>query len=188
MYEWDEADAKKLLAFCHVLGIEDYTVPLHVWASESNNDPCAHNPSGNASGVCQLLPSTLSGLGYPIGNDPDLSVFRRLTVAQQLSWAVQFYQPASGRISSVASFYTWNFLPAQLSLAGDPDATLCSAAGPYADAYLGNCSAFDNGMKGWITPADLVSRAVSQYGPRARSIANLVGMLNGTGPCLPPTP
>lgn len=185
MYQWTTADADAFIAFCSALGITDRTIPLRVWASESNLDPGAHNPGG-ASGIFQLEPDTARGLGYDVTSDPHLLGFCKLTVADQLAWAARYFAGGRGHFVNVAAFYLFDFLPAQLHLAGTPDAVVCGArdGDPYPSAYEDN-PGFDREHKGWITPADLAAAANRQYGPRAQAIAALVAQRAGTEPELP---
>jgi hypothetical protein len=173
MYAWTNDDADALIAFCAAMSI-DPTVPLHVWASESNNDPTAHNPSGNASGLFQLMPSTAEDLGYDTDADPDLSAYRALSAAEQIGWATKYYASERANLGTIAGFYCTTFLPAMAHLVvNDPSGVVCGLRGPYAWAYNDN-RAFDVAQKGSITGQDLVDAAVRQYGPRAQAIAALV--------------
>ena len=170
MTDWTDDDVRAYVAFCDALGIADRTVPLHVWASESNNDPSAHNPDGNASGLFQLMPATAKSLGYDTDADPTLAAYRALSVAEQLTWATKYYATERPYLGTVGEFYTCTFLPAVAHLAYNPAFVLCAAGGPYAWAYRANPS-FDRAKKGAITVQDLIDAADREYGPRARGIA-----------------
>jgi hypothetical protein len=180
-YQWSVSDIDAYISFCHVLGITDYTVPLHVWASESNNDPAAHDPNGNASGLFQLMPGTAKGLGYDVAGDPDLSQFRKMRVADQLELAVKYYAGGRQYLDDVAGFYAFTFLPAMAHLHDNPLAVLCGEAGPFSWAYEANKS-FDVAAKGYITPKDLTDAADREYGPRAQGIATQVSQRVDTQP------
>ena len=62
----------------------------------------------NASGIFQVMPDTLRGLGFP----GDHAAFRRLNATQQLDWARKYYLPHRGKLVSIGAIYTANFLPA----------------------------------------------------------------------------
>ena len=181
-YAWTNDDADAFVAFCATLGITDRTIPLRVWSNESDNSPCPPR-NGPAVGICQFEPATLRGLGYEMAADPKLDAFCAMTVAEQLLWAARFFSGATGRLNSVAAFYLWDFLPAQLHLADTPDAVVCGSrvGDPYSTAYHDN-RGFDATRKGWITPQDLTDAANRQYGPRAQAIAALVAQRADTSP------
>jgi hypothetical protein len=181
VYSWTDDDAATYIAFCKSLGITDTTIPLRVWANESNNDPAAHNPNGNASGLFQLMPSTAKGLGYDVTSDPHLAAYRALSVSEQLGWALKYYASHRDYLNSVAGFYCVNFLPALASKASDPRSILCGHAGPLQWAYDANKS-FDYEDKGYITPQDLADAANHAYGPRAQLIATLIARHVDTEP------
>jgi hypothetical protein len=181
MYTWTDDDARAYVAFCTALGIADTTVPLRVWANESNNDPAAHNPSGDASGLFQLMPSTAKGLGWDTDADPRLAAYRALSVADQLSWAARYYADMRAHLGTVRELYCVTFLPAMAHLAVDPNAVLCGLHGPFAWAYTAN-PGFDAAKKGSITGADLEAAANRAYGPRAQAIAAQVARLVDTQP------
>lgn len=186
-YAWTVEDCGALLDFCAAVGITDATIPLHVWARESNNDPSAHNLDGDASGIFQLMPDTARGLGYPLDTDPHLAAYRNLTVCQQLQWATKYYGWQKGLINSIGRFYVCTFLPALLAHGDTPGFILCAAQGPYAKAYRGN-SGFDRDKKGWICVQDIVNAANAAYGPRAQGIAAQVRQVQQsreTQPALP---
>lgn len=187
-YNWTRADAGAYLDFCDVCGIEDITIPLFCWAHESDNEPGAHNPNGNASGLGQLEPDTARGLGYPLASDPTLAAFRALTVEAQLAWWTQFYAPSRGSLNSLGRFYLKTFLPVELEHGDDPDYVTCGHGGPpsLAWAYEANWRGFDakpvpvagkleyHRDKGCITVRDLVSAAVRSVGPRTEGILAVI--------------
>jgi hypothetical protein len=180
-YEWTNDDADTLIAFCSSVGC-DVSVPLHVWAHESDNDPTAHNPNGDASGLFQLMPETAKDLGYDISADPHLAEYRALSVAHQLQWAVRYYAPHKLSLSTIAGFYAATFLPAMAhTIWLNPEATICGLRGPYSFAYRDN-PGFDPTRKGYITGEDLEAAATRAYGPRAQSIAALVARRADTQP------
>jgi hypothetical protein len=168
--DWtDTADIPAYLAFLDAVGIEDETVPLRVWASESDNHAAAHNPDGDASGVFQLMPATAKDFGYNLAADPHLAAFRASGVAGQLVWATRFYSNHAGHVGTVARFYTCTFLPALLECADDSGFVLAAKGGPLAWAYDANRS-FDHAGKGHITVQDLVDATVRATGPRTREL------------------
>lgn len=72
---------------------------------ESGWDPAARNPSTNASGLIQFIPSTLSSLGY--GGSPEQ--FRALSRAEQAPWIEKLYR---GRKVPRGDLFLANYWPA----------------------------------------------------------------------------
>lgn len=171
--DWTDADVGAFLDFCDAVEIIDETVPLQVWANESDNRAGAHNPNGDASGVFQLMPSTAGDLGYPLARDPHLVAFRASGVSGQLPWAAKFYGNHKGQVGTVARFYLCTFLPALLSCADDPNRILAGENGPLAWAYVAN-RGFDADGNGYIRVGDLVAAAVRATGPRTRELIGRV--------------
>jgi hypothetical protein len=166
--DWRDEDLVAYRAFCAAIKCP-VTVPVTVWANESDNRTIAHDANGNASGLFQLEPDTAKDIGYDVSTDPALSAFRALNVSEQLYWAGKFYGTYAGEIFTVPRFYVSTFLPALLSHADDPSFVLCSIRGPYAWAYMAN-RGFDEEGKGTITPADLEAAANRAVGPRTREL------------------
>ena len=125
---------------CHDVGADDRDL-LKVLYVESGLRADAHNPSGNASGINQLMPQTLVNLGWTHGAAP----FRRLTATEQLPWVRRYFRPHKGRLTSVGAIYTANFLPALLAYAGDPDYVLVAKGGQLGWAYASNAALDANG-------------------------------------------
>jgi hypothetical protein len=179
--DWTDEDVQVYLAFCRKMGIRDETIPIRVWASESNNDPISHNPGSHASGIFQLVPDTAKGHGYDVVNDPHLDAFRASGVRGQLPWAERFYAKHRGELVTLARFYLANFFPSMpVRHADDPNFVLCSRGG---SAYAGNWQKFDvkrdghgravlgdDGApqqdKGYIIVQDLEDAAVRERGQR----------------------
>jgi hypothetical protein len=181
--DWTDEDLTAFLDFCQRLGIDDETVPLRVWAAESNNRPRAIGP-GYASGVFSLTPSAAKSIGYDVVSDPDLSHFRTLPVREQLRWAERHYAKRKGPIHTVARLYTHNFLPDLVNRADNPDAILVKQGDP---AYDSNWTRFDvkrdaagrpipdpfgtpQPDKGFIRVADLEAAAERATGPRTNEL------------------
>jgi hypothetical protein len=173
--DWTDDDLAAYVAFCASIGVDDLTVPITVWANESDNRTTAHNPNGDASGLCQMMPQTMRGLGY-IG-DSNLADFRTLDVTGQLAWCQKYYAAHAGQIGTIARFYLATFLPALLSHGDDLAYVLCGQPGPMSWAYYAN-QGFDREHKGTITVGDLVRAANAAVGPRTRELISRV--LNGT--------
>jgi peptidoglycan hydrolase-like protein with peptidoglycan-binding domain len=82
-----------------------------VWFSESGCHAGAHNPHGDAVGLCQLMPQTLLGLGFVGG----WQVFSTLPADEQVPWCARYYRPYTGRMLSPELAYLATFLPAYLT-------------------------------------------------------------------------
>lgn len=189
--DWTDAeDVPAYSAMCDVLEIADCTVPLQVWANESDNRSTAWNRGGNASGIFQAMPATLRGLGWDVAHDLTLGKFRALTVHEQLIWATKYYGNHRGQTPTVAAFYLCTFLPALLSCASTPQAIIASPT-HYPGAYAGNWTSFDvlrdaaghpvpdkdghpQVNKGYIVVQDLVDAAARATGPRTRELMERV--------------
>lgn len=156
--DWTDTDIAAYLDFCVAIGCGDVSAPAKVWMNESGCRTAAHNTSGDASGLFQLMPQTAGGLGYAVAGDPHLDGFRKLDVTQQLVWAEKFYGHRQAPLDSVGAIYVCTFLPALLAHANDPSFVLCALGGPYDWAYVAN-RGFDAAGKGSITVQDLVDAA-----------------------------
>jgi len=156
--DWTDSDIAAYLNFCSAIGCDDTAAPVKVWMNESGCRTTAHNASGDASGLFQLMPQTAGGLGYAVAGDPHLDGFRKLNVTQQLVWAEKFYGHRQTALDSVGAIYVCTFLPALLAHADDPGFVLCAVGGPYEWAYVAN-KGFDVAGRGSITVQDLVDAA-----------------------------
>ena len=91
---------------------------LNVMAVESGLDPSAHNPNGNASGLVQVMPKFLSGLGFKGTHEE----FRKTPASAQLDVVEKLIQNMikinGGPLTSAAQYYVGNFLPVALKLPG----------------------------------------------------------------------
>lgn len=102
---------------------------LGVWMSESGIHHNALNPHGHASGIFQAMPATLHGLGFMGAPEQAATDFRAQNATGQLHWARSYYMPARGRLVSKSAAYLWTFIPADIGLAGDPDAIISAKVG-----------------------------------------------------------
>jgi hypothetical protein len=188
--DWTNEDIETFLALCQRLGITDETVPLRVWASESNNHSRSIGP-GYASGIFSLTPSAAKAIGYDTDSDPDLSKFRALPVKEQLRWAERHYSTRRGPIDTVARLYTHNFIPGMLPHADNPNTVLARAGSPN---YEANWSKFDakrdvsgrpipdasgapQRNKGYINVQDLEDAAERATGPRTEELIERVAAI-----------
>jgi hypothetical protein len=147
---------------------------LGVMMNESNVRATAHNPNGDASGLIQFMPQTLTNLGWNQGHE----AFRQLSADQQMPYVDQYFTPYIAKgLSPAARLYQATFLPATLDLGADLGTIICGQNGPYAFAYGPNIG-FDSERKGFITIGDLqaaIDRAC--VGERWNEI---LARLNGT--------
>lgn len=144
-----------------------------VRADAWNDNPKALPPEQrwNASGINQMMPATLAGLGWTRGH----AAFRALSATEQLEWVRRYLRPFAGRLGSVGAIYTANFLPALVSRAGDPAFVLTARGGPLGWAYAPNAALDANGDYA-ITVAELegaVRRAC--VGPRWAELLERLG-------------
>lgn len=91
---------------------------LAVMVSESGINPQAHNPHGGATGLVQVMPYVLSGLGFK-GTEDD---FAKLSGEDQLPYVKRLIQGNmklnGGPFTSAAQYYVANFWPVGLKLPG----------------------------------------------------------------------
>lgn len=99
---------------------------LSVAANESGCNPAAWNEGGKAAGLWQLTPVAAPGVGW---NPNDTRAFAQLTAVQQLPYWERYFRPHRGQLVSPAAAYVCTYLPAGMSIAGNPDALLCSKDG-----------------------------------------------------------
>ncbi len=172
--DWCELAISEYLAMCDALGIEDTCVPATVWMHESACRANAHNLSGDASGIFQLMPATAKAIGWDVANDPALASFRALDVLSQLAWARRYYAPHTGKLGSVGRFYVATFLPALTEHGDTPQFILCASQGPFAWAYRANAG-FDRSNKGYVVVDDLVNAALrAASSPRGRELLDRI--------------
>lgn len=167
--DWQDTDVYAYLDFCDDVEIADPTVPVQVWANESDNRAGAHNPNGDASGIFQLMPQTAKSLGYDIAADPHLDAYRASGLVAQFAMAARYYGAHKGKVGTVARFYCSTFMPAFLGCADDPAYVLAADGGIRAWAYGPN-RGLDVTGRGSITIGDLVSAAARATGPRTREL------------------
>jgi hypothetical protein len=149
--------------------------PIHllsVMMSESGVRASARNPNGNASGLIQFMPATLTGLGWRAGH----AAFRELSATEQLPFVRAYFLRHKGRLVSAAACYVATFLPVLVKHAHNPDFVLTAKGGPLGWAYAPNAG-FDRNKDYAITVGEL-EEAIARNcrGPRwAELTARLAG-------------
>lgn len=117
MSKLDNSFYQKLLQLSSKVGMKPEDI-LNVMAVESNLDPSAHNPNGHASGLVQVMPKFLSGLGFK-GSPED---FRNSSATNQLNVVEKLIEGMikinGGPLTSAAQYYVGNLLPVALKLPG----------------------------------------------------------------------
>ena len=183
--DWSDEDVDRYVDFCHALAIDDVSVPMSVWMHESGCRTTAHNPSGDASGICQFMPATLHGLGWR-ASDTHLAEFRQLGVSDQLGWCLRYYALHKGRIATVGRFYLCTFLPVLVDHGDSPAFVVSAPQGPFGWAYAAN-KGFDVDNRGWITVGDLVDAAEKDAGsPRGQELIARARQAASPPPTEPP--
>lgn len=136
---------------------------LAVMDGQSGVRADAQHRTSRATGLIQLMPKTLRGLGWVDGPD----AFRRLSAVEQLPYVQKYFQPfVRHGLGSSGRLYQALFLPGTLARGSAPDTVVCSADGPFADAYAANTDLDPRGQ-GKITVADLTARVDRvRTGPR----------------------
>jgi hypothetical protein len=92
----------------------------------------AHNSQGNASGIFQAMPATLSRLGFVGG----WQAFVKLDADGQLPWLLKYYKPMAGKLINGTAVYMGTFCPAWIAHAASPAWRICSADGFSHDSPL----------------------------------------------------
>lgn len=125
---------------------------LSVYTAESNLNPKAVNPKTQASGLAQIMPSTLRELGYSEGP----IAFRKLGVADQTPWVVKLLEYQIKSIGfvpkSALDLYVANLSPA--AARAHSDVIYSRDVPAQVDAYNANAG-LDTGNKGTIDRSDL---------------------------------
>lgn len=130
-------DIHALGAMCASVGADPLDM-ASVAMSESGFRPDAHNRNGDASGVWQMMPATLHGLG-----GGDIAAFRALSIAEQMPWWGRYYAPAKGRLASATACYLWTFLPARIGHATEPNYVLAAKGDERTGAVFSANAGFD---------------------------------------------
>lgn len=160
---------------CHVLDL------VGVWYSESGCHAGAHNPHGDAAGLCQLMPQSLTNIGYVGG----WQHFVQLAADEQVPWCARYYRPYTGRMLSPELAYLATFLPAYLTpgyLKGEelgPETVIAAKGGRLGWAYSAN-AIFDADGDGRIQLFEL-GNAIKRnaVGPRWDEIRTRLTLISG---------
>lgn len=145
----------KLAEVCSRLRCKDEDM-LAVMMSESGVNPMARNNNGNAVGLIQFMPATLSALGFLGGPD----AMQRLSATEQLAWVERYFKGhATQGLDSAARIYLFTFTPALGSIPESRQDTyvICGRLGPRAVYYKAN-EILDRDKNGHITVGDLKRR------------------------------
>jgi Transglycosylase SLT domain len=141
---------------------------LAVMMSESSVWARAQNPHGQATGLIQIMPANLPGVGWTAGPD----AFRQLSAEDQMPYVERYYRPwVHHGLHTAARLYQSTFLPATLATVTTSEGVLAAPGGPYPDAYKWNHEALDVNHDGQITLGDLEARLANvRSGPRWNAI------------------
>lgn len=122
--------------------------PSHLMAAmyfESRLDPAAVNPSSNATGLIQFMPSTAEGLGTTV------DALREMGALEQLDFVASYFAPFAGKLRSLSDLYMAILWPAAV---GAPDDSVIFPAG--SKALLAN-RGLDIDHDGEVTKAEAAS-------------------------------
>ena len=127
---------------------------------ESRFNPAAHNTNGDASGLIQFMPSTLTYLGWNYGG----WMFRKQSAITQLDWVYKYYKRYTGKLQSFTELAIVTFFPIAL---GKPDSFILQANNLSASAVANANKALDLNNDGQITLGEykmsLRKRVATQY-------------------------
>jgi hypothetical protein len=136
---------------------------LGVMMSESDVMATAQNKKSKASGLIQIMPENLPGVGWPGGPD----AFIQLSATQQLPYVEKYFSPwKSVGLGSTGALYGVTYLPGRLKDRGSsPETVLTDSSENLYNAGL------DIDKDGNITVGDLTARVANvQRGSRWDSI------------------
>jgi len=152
---------------------------LGVMMNEIGVKANARNPTSNASGLIQFLPSTLAGLGYP--DTPD--DFRQLNADEQLPYVEAFFQPyVHFGLNSAARVYLAVFLPSALKQNPNNKTMIAQKGGLNAAIYDQN-RGLDANFDGKITVGELQQAIERHYNSaRWQEIAARLNDAQGSSP------
>lgn len=152
---------------------------LGVMMAESNVKANAKNPTSNASGLIQFLPSTLKHLGWT--DSPE--AFRRLDADEQLPYVEAHFKPyAHFGLDTAARVYQVVFLPSSLSLGSSMNTIIAKKGGLNAAVYDRN-RGLDTNLDGTIRVGEL-QQAIERHYNSARwreIVQRLDAALNDAG-------
>jgi hypothetical protein len=162
---------------CDRLGIDPMDL-LGVMMAESNVKANAKNPTSNASGLIQFLPSTLTHLGWT-GTPEE---FRKLTATRQLPYVEAYFQPyVHFGLTSAARVYQVVFLPSSLPLGSDFKTVIAAKGGINSGVYDRN-RGLDRNFDGKITVGELQQAIERHYtAPRWQEIMDRLDAAAGQG-------
>ena len=151
---------------------------LAVMMKESSLRADAYNPSSNASGLIQFLPSTLANLGWT-GTPEE---FREIGAEDQLPWIEAFLLPSSKfGLDSAGKLYQAVFMPNSLRQASSDDMALIDVRGINSDRYDRN-RGLDIDGDGRITVGELQQAVEAcKKTPEWRLISNRVQSVRNAG-------
>jgi len=166
---------------CAMAGVALGANPLHiaqVWFSESGWHADAHNPHGDAVGLCQIMPAILRGLGYLGGWE----TFARMPAEDQIQpWIIRYYRPYANLMTTPELAYLATFLPAYFNPGFrerngvewplSSNTVIAAKMGRLGWAFVAN-AVFDANHDGRITLGEL-GQAIARncIGPRYDAIA-----------------
>lgn len=126
---------------------------LLVIESESNLIPSAWNRNGNASGLIQIMPFNMPGLGWTKGHE----AFRQLSGEEQVPFIRRYFLPHKGKLVNATAVYIATFLPALMKHATEPTYKMVIKNGRLGWAYAPNLG-FDADHDGDIEVQELTQR------------------------------
>jgi hypothetical protein len=136
---------------------------LGVMMAESAVKAAARNPSSDASGLIQFLPSTLAHLGWT----GTTAAFRQLSADQQLRYVEAYFQPyVHYNLDTAARVYQVVFLPSSLTLGESFNTVIAQKDGINPNVYDSN-RGLDANFDGKITLGEL-QQAIERHFNDAR--------------------
>lgn len=182
------------------VGADPHDLLTVLW-SESGMRPDAGKGRGpgGAHGLNQVIPNVFGSAGLSkLGWTGTLAEYDEASITDQLVSVVRaFLAQKGGTFPNATALYLYNFLPAYVGRANQPDFVLLAkdgSANGHPGSWYNDNKSFDRDGKGYITVADVTRqvnaiRSNGEYRDAAARLTALVGGGGGggTGPETPPS-
>jgi len=119
---------------------------MQTFMIESSMNHQAVNPTTNATGLIQFMPSTALSLGTSV------AALKAMSNVQQLDWVQRYFMPYKGRMKSYVDVYFTVFFPLAV---GKPDDWVLQTSTLSAQTIARQNSPFDLNKDGKLTVAEI---------------------------------
>ena len=140
-----EAFIAKVIGISQRLGIAPEWM-MQLFMQESSMNHQAVNPTTNATGLIQFMPTTARSLGTTV------EALKAMTNLQQLDWVERYFQPYKGRMNCYVDVYFTVFFPLAV---GKPDDWVLQTSTLTAAKIAQQNSGYDLNKDGKLTVAEV---------------------------------